>query len=441
MREMNAVLVQPQSSIQHEKVLIVVDRFPATGGSRIDKFVRLLPDFGVEPVVLSAKETNSPQARELRKRLYPPELKTYQAGSLGWSYFTERFLARGPGAQHYRLLAVLSFPERCVLVPDYMVRWIPLGGRLAREIVQREGIRVVLTSSPSESVHLIGLKLKRRFGLRWVADFRDLWTQKDLLYRPPTSFHDKWVRRLEKEVLETADHIIANTPENADRYLRRFSLAENRVTVIPNGFDRDDLPDQSPSRKLPGVFRIGYAGSLDKHDFPWRIAFDALRRLADTVGREKIRFVHCGYRSEQVRNYLKSEGMEDLVEAHGNLPHADAMRLTAETELRVLLLYENAYSNSIVPLKLYNYLIMNGPILAIAPEEGRTASIIADTRMGVVISPRRGVDAVYRQLQSYYEAWREGELTVVPNHDEIARYDRHAQTQRLAAILREQCVR
>ena len=437
MREIDTVLVPHQRSLQHEKVLVVVDRFPATGGSRIDKFVKLLPQFGVEPVVLSAKETDSPQAQELRKRIYPPELKTYQAGSLGWTHFAERFLVRGPGARHYRLLALLSFPERAILVPDYMVRWIPLGMRLAAEIIKREGIRVVLTSSPSESVHLIGLRLKRKLGVRWVADFRDLWTEKKLLYRPATPLHNWLIRRLERKVFEIADHIVANTPENAERYLRRFNLAGDRVTVIPNGFDRDDLPDQSASGKASGVFRIGYAGSLDKHDFPWRIAFEALRKLANTVGREKISFVHCGYLSEQVRHYLKSEKMEDLVEVHGNLPHADAMRLTANTELRMLLLYENAYSSSIVPLKLYNYLIMNGPILAIAPEEGRTASIIADTRMGVVISPRRGVDAVYQQFQSYYEAWRVGKLVVAPNLDEIAHFDRHVQSQRMAAIIRQ----
>ena len=436
MREIDTVLVPHQRSLQHEKVLVVVDRFPATGGSRIDKFVKLLPQFGVEPVVLSAKETDSARAEELRKRIYPPELKTYQAGSLGWTHFTERFLVRGPGARHYRLLALLSFPERAILVPDYMVRWIPLGMRLAAEIIKREGIRVVLTSSPSESVHLIGLRLKRKLGVRWVADFRDLWTEKKLLYRPATPLHDWLIRRLERKVFESADHVIANTPENADRYVKRFNLHQDRLSVIPNGFDRNDLARQPASETLPQVFRIGYAGSLDKHDFPWRLALQVLYRLAVEMGRDKVRFVHCGYLSEQVKNYLRDERMEDLVEAHGNLPHEEAMRVTSDTAIRLVLLYENTYSTSIVPLKLYNYLIMKGPILAIAPEEGRTATIIAETRMGVVISAKRGVDAVYKQLHGFYQAWQRGELTVDPALEEIAQYDRHSQAMSLAEILR-----
>ena len=269
------------------KVLVVVDRFPATGGSRIDKFVKLLPDYGVEPVVLSAEETDSTHAQEIKRRNYPSTLKTYQAKSVGWSYFTERFLMRGRGARHYRLLSLLSFPERCVLVPDYMVRWIPLGLRLASNIVRGEGTRVVLTSSPSESVHLIGLRLKRKFGIRWVADFRDLWTEKELLYRPATPLHDWWVRRLERKVFQLADHIIANTPENAERYIRRFGLSPDRVTVIPNGFDWDDLTDRCVAdASAPRTFRIGYSGSLDKHDFPWRIALEALKNLAQDVGRD-----------------------------------------------------------------------------------------------------------------------------------------------------------
>ena len=127
--------------------------------------------------------------------------------------------------------------------------------------------------------------------------------------------------------------------------------------------------------------------------------------------------------------------MGDLVESHGELPHREAMEITADTTIRLLMLYENAYSSSIVPMKLYNYLIMNGPILAIAPERGATADIIAQTRTGMVISPSRGSEPIYRALKNYYEAWKCGALSIFPNHDEIARYDRSSQAKQLAKIL------
>jgi glycosyltransferase involved in cell wall biosynthesis len=426
---------QASTLVGTQKVLIAVDSFPVTGGSRVDKFVKFLPRFGVEPILLSAKESVSIQSKELKRRFYPADLKTYHADSIGRAYFSERFLVRGPDAKHYRLLSLLSFPERCVFVPDYKVRWIPLGIRLAKDIVSREKIGVVFTSSPPESTHLIGLYLKQKLGIRWVADFRDLWTEKKLLYRPPTRLHDWWVRRLERKIFLTADHIIANTPENADSYVKRFKLPQERITVIPNGFDRDDLVFAQKQTRAQDVFRIGYSGSLDKHDFPWRLCLEAIRQLALEVSREKVRFVHCGYQSEQVKNYLKTEQMQDLVESHGELPHGEAMEITADTNIRLLMLYENTYSRSIVPMKLYNYLIMNGPILAVAPEQGVTADIIAQTRTGIVISPSRGCAPVYRALKNYYDAWKDGSLSVDPDHDKIARFDRRSQAEQLAKIL------
>lgn len=224
MHNANVFPARPGAPAGSVKVLLVTDGFPASGGSRIEKFVKFLPDFGVEPIVLSAKERYSPKAEEFERRSYPAQLKTYRAASIGWSYFTIRFLYRGPDAKHYRLLSLLSFPERCILVPDYMVRWIPRGISLAKEIVRRENVQAILTTSPPESTHLIGLNLKRSLSIPWVADFQDLWTEKDLNYRPATPLHDWWIKRLECNIFRTANYIIANTPANAERHIQRFGL-------------------------------------------------------------------------------------------------------------------------------------------------------------------------------------------------------------------------
>jgi hypothetical protein len=87
-------------------------------------------------------------------------------------------------------------------------------------------------------------------------------------------------------------------------------------------------------------------------------------------------------------------------------------------------------------MKLYHYLTMNGPILAVAPEGGVAASIIAETHMGVVVSPQRGVDTIYEQLKRYYIAWQRDVLTVDPDEAQINRYDYRAQTKRSAEILK-----
>jgi glycosyltransferase involved in cell wall biosynthesis len=420
-------------SVRRGTVLIIVDRFPMHGGTRVDKFVKLLPEFGYRPVVISSAETESARSRELRATLYPPDLLSYRARSLGWTYFAERYYDRGIGSRHYQLLRWLSLPERALYVPDHMVRSVPQAKRLAARLIRELGIDVVLTSSPPESTHLVGLALQRRLGIPWVADFRDLWTEKRLNYRPATPLHDWWIKRLERRIFTSADHVVANTSENAERYANRFGLDAQRMSMIPNGYDADDIPPAVIAADAD-VFEIGYMGNLDKHDFPWRLFFDAFARLAHDVGEQRVRLVHCGFYSKQVTDYLRLLGIEKLVRGHGMLPHADAMQLISRTRVRLVLLYENPYSSAIVPAKLYNYLIMQGPILAIAPEQGVTANIIAGTRMGSVISPARGVEPVYRQLREYFEAWANGSLGVRPDPEAIAVYDRRTHVAKLADI-------
>lgn len=418
------------------KVLIVNTHFPGHGGTRIDKFVKYLPSFGVEPVVLSAKETRSDLTNAILKSRFPSWLQAHAAGSIGWTYFAERYTSRGPEAKYYTLLKYLSLPERFFYVPDRMIRWIPAGLRTAEKLVREQNIDVVLTSSPSESTHLIGLKLQQRLGIRWVADFRDLWTTKAVTYRPATSIHDRYIRKLERKIMTAADHIIANTDDNLQHYVRAFGVSSERVSMIPNGFDRADLDGTCELEKQAGVFYIGYMGNLDKHDFPWREFFRVLKRLGEYVGPDKVRFVQCGHQSNEVSEYLRQHGMEKYLLFHGMLPHDEAVRLIAGTDLRLLLLYDTEYSRAIVPAKLYNYLIMDGPIYALAPERSTVADILTDTGTGVVISPHRKDEEMYQLLFQQYQNWQQGAGNADVNLNEVSRYDRKLHTKALSDILR-----
>jgi glycosyltransferase involved in cell wall biosynthesis len=114
--------------------------------------------------------------------------------------------------------------------------------------------------------------------------------QREFYYRPATLLHDWWIKRLECHVFRRANYIIANTPAKAERHIQRFGLSSSRLDVIPNGFDHDDLilHEIEPSRD---VFRIGYMGAFDKQSYPWQITLEALNKLANEVGRKKVKLV------------------------------------------------------------------------------------------------------------------------------------------------------
>src|SRR5205814_10530195 len=126
----------------------------------------------------------------------------------------------------------------------------------ALRIIRREKIQILLTSSPPESTHVAGLII-RRFaqGIRWVADFRDLWTTKRVAYKPPSPVHDRIVRSLERRIYRRADHIIANTEGNRNVYLNDFGVSSSKITLLPGGYDPEEV-NQDAKRDQPGGERV-----------------------------------------------------------------------------------------------------------------------------------------------------------------------------------------
>lgn len=417
------------------RLLVAAHAFPETGGARVDRLVRWLPSHGIAPVVLCARESDGPLARAVLGRDHAADLPVHRARTLAPTPFAPRFLVRGTGARGYALLRWLSLPERLLLVPDYKVGWIPAAIRTARRLWRRGAIDAVLTSSPPESTHLIGLYLRRCHGVPWVADFRDLWTEKGLLCRPPTALHAAAIRAVERRCFLAADHVVANTPENAARHVGRFGLAAGRVTVVPNGFDPCDLAGHRPAPS-DGVFRVGYMGHFDKHGFPWRPFLEAFRRFADTAA-GPVRLVHCGFQSAEVRAAIDAMGLAGRVDALGSREHRAAVHAMADTDALCSLLYENAYSDAIVNAKLYVYLGLGKPILAVGPRHGAVARVLDETGAGVAVSAAEGADAAADVLRGWHAAWRAGRPATAPDAAAIARYDVRGQTAVIAGIVRK----
>ena len=96
-----------------------------------------------------------------------------------------------------------------LFIPDPRKGWVKYAVEKATEVIKSENIATVITSSPPHSTQLIGLKLKKRLGIKWICDLRDPWT--DIYYYEllnHSSFSHKQNQKLEKTVLHDADHIV-----------------------------------------------------------------------------------------------------------------------------------------------------------------------------------------------------------------------------------------
>lgn len=242
----------------------------------------------------------------------------------------------------------------------------------------RAGVDLVYTSGPPHSVHLAGLALATLTGVRWVAEFRDPWTDNPEKSADVRSRFGDWIlRRLEHACLRRADRIVVVT--EAVRGLFAAKLDERRarrILLVRNGVPPSPGTALAPAPAPDGRYRIVYLGTLgQKRDpRPFLDAVAALRRRG-LVDAERLGVEFIGrckwYYDVSVEEYAASVGIGDIVRVREPVPHAECARIMRQADLLLLLAQEQPAQ---VPNKLYEYLAAGRPVLAFA--DGETAELM-----------------------------------------------------------------
>jgi glycosyltransferase involved in cell wall biosynthesis len=411
------------------KVLLVSLYFPPAGGGGVQRPLKLathLPELGVETHVLAPDD---PRWLHRDDAALPPRAIVHRARYIGPS---GRKLAEDihgvtglrRGLVHARALG------RRLLVPDENVTWNLTANRAAIGLVKREGIDVVITTSPPASVHLIGAIAQRATGVRWVADLRD-----SLVAHPHRRAESRLVRakewtgeRVARLVARRADGIVAVSDAIADE--ARGLDPRGPVTTIANGSDFDDFDGLEYRRGER--FRITHTGSF----FGKRDPRPFLSGLAKSGLDLEARFLG-DFRSAD-RAWARERGLEDRLSLLPYAPRREALELQRDSEALLLLIPEAAgRGKGVLSGKVFEYLAAERPILALVPPDGAAADLIRETGAGVVVAPE-DVDGIASALAELESRWRAGRLNGTPLSDEWKRrLSRRARTEEYVEFLRE----
>jgi glycosyltransferase involved in cell wall biosynthesis len=388
------------------KVLLVSLYFPPAGGGGVQRTLKTathLPALGVETHVLAPDD---PKWVHRDDELEPPtQAWVHRARYVGPAGRRPAQELHGKtGIERMRTHAKLF--GRRLLVPDENVPWNLTAIPAAIRIVKREGIDVVLTTSPPSSVHLVGAAVKRATGARWVADLRD-----SLVANPHRRTESRLARikeqgehRIAALVARYADGVVAAADAIADE--ARELDPKGPVVTIANGSDFDDFAgiDYRPAERL----RITHAGSFfGKRDpRPFLTAFAAAD--LDAV----VRFV--GDFRPADREWAETLGLGDRLELIPYVARRRSLELQRDSEVLLLLIPEaGGRGRGVLSGKVFEYLAAERPILAVVPPDGAAARLIRETGAGIVVAPD-DVAGMRAALEGLYTRWRAGALGGTP---------------------------
>jgi len=411
------------------KLLLCSFYFPPAGGGGVQRPLKLAEHLAALDFEVHVLAPDDPKWIHRDEELSVPARirvhRTHYPGPKGRLPAEELYGRRGLG----RIFRRAALMPRRLLLPDENVLWNATAIPAATRVVRREGIDVLLTTSPPSSVHLLGGAVKRRTGVRWVADLRDS------LVANPNRRVDGRAAKLKEHlhgqvatlVARQADGIVAVTETIASEMRNLAPSAP--IAVIPNGCDYDDFAGLQ--YRANERFRITHTGSF----FGKRDPRPFLRALAESELDVVARFVGDFRRAD--RDWAMGLGLGDRLELLPFVDHRRTLELQRDSEALLLLLPEVGERGRDVPSgKLYEYLAAGRPILAAVPPDGAAANLVERAGAGIVVSPN-DVAGQARALGDLVERRRRQALEPVRLEPGLRReLSRETRSGELAAFLR-----
>jgi hypothetical protein len=424
-----------------KKVLIVSYYFPprpAVGGLRPLGLAKYLPEFGWEAVVLTAKLPGRPaQGVEV---IETPYEDTFGLGKKLLGLDSQQNIMSQVAQLKKRLHItsekspldfILTAWGAVAAYPDPQKRWRAHALRAGDECLRQGLVDVILSTSSPPTSHIVARALKEKHGIPWVADFRDLWTQNH--YYPYSPVRRAIEHRLELRTLSKANALVTISEPLAQELA---SLHKGRpIHVVTNGFDPAEV--NSPAAALTSKFTITYTGNLYPGKQTPEPLFAALRELVaqGTVAPNDLEVRFFGPELPWVDRLAERYGLRQQVRQFGLVPRDVALAGQRESQLLLLMKWNDPGQKGVYQAKLFEYLAARRPVLAIGGYRDVVNELLDETGAGASgLTP----DDLAGILKRFYNEYREaGRVAFRGDDSRIGKYSQREMARRYAEVLDE----
>ncbi len=390
-------------------------------------------DFGVEPVVYTAHRPNYPildqslrkeipeNIEVLKRRVREPNTlfgKTSKKTSAGFLDTNPSILGR-----------IAQYVRANYFIPDARKFWIRPSVNYLLKYLRKNPVDVIITTGPPHSLHLIGLGLKGKLTIKWLADFRDPWTEIDYFHQLPlTKKSIKKHHILEQRVLKKADAVIVVGQTMAESY-KKYN---QHVHVITNGYDSGEFDGEVRMDSSFSLVHIGMMNADRNHKIFWQALEELCAEKAGFADDLELKFI--GKLANEVRESIKKHNLNANTKVIDYLEHHKVLQHQRSAQVLLLSVNNVPSAKGIITGKIFEYLQAKRPILALAPKNGDLAEILKKTNAGVVVA-FDDKDNLKARILDFYTSFKSGMLSV--NTSSIEQYHRKNLTKDLAKIIKD----
>ena len=405
-----------------KRALIITYYWPPSGGSGVQrwlKFAKYLPQFGWEPVIYTPEnpEANTvdaallkdiaPDTEVIKTKIWEPYsfYKALFGGKKNTSDGGKHIKANIIGSENKSFTHKLSlFVRGNFFIPDPRCWWIRPSIKYLVKYLKEHPVDVIVSTGPPHSMHLIAKGVAKATGIRWIADFRDPWTE--IFYFKHLNL-SKWAfrkhRKLEQSVLDSADVVTVVSKKMQADFAARTSTP---VEVITNGFDHEDFVSGSGFVcQEKSAFSMVHTGIFVDNGNPehlWEVLGE--KAAAEPQFKKDLQIRLMGQVDDSILQGIGKAGLEGNLHNMGYRPHNEVVQWQQQAQVLLLPLRKEPEAAAILTGKFFEYLAAGREILAFGPTYGDLAKALQETGSGSIVdfedkeATRREIDRLYEKF-------------------------------------------
>ena len=420
-------------------ILIITYYWPPSGGSGVQRWVyfsKYLKKLGYSPIVLTIDLKSASYPAIDRSLINETQgIPVHYVKSFNWIKIYSWFkkgkkdkIPQGEFSKKGLVDHIAAFIRGNFFIPDARVNWAKSAIKEALRIVKSHKIEKIITTGPPHSTHLIGLNLKKQHNLKWIADFRDPWT--DIFYVKSfyrLSFAKKKDKLFERKVLSNANAIITTTSENFQKDLQsKISINQNFFKIY-NGYD-SDLFKKIKKRKNKD-FQIVFTGLLTENH-PYKEFIESFIKFLKKDPKVNVKIILAGSISEKILNEFNRISN---IEFHGYINHQDAVNLMIDGNILLNFMYKQEKNTTMISGKLIEYMATGNPVLMIGDKKSEASKLLSKQTYNLTADPKE-TKIISNFIKLNYKNWVEKrEMKNVK--DVIKDYTREETTKSLIKII------
>lgn len=399
-------------------IVLLTTWFPPKIGvavNRMQAFAKYIDKDNFDLTVITAGDKNMNTSDEGFKVISVPE-------KLGFVSFPD-FSKKTTTIWHYAKVAYKLFLLRILKDEGYF--WEKNALQALKTLNKKYSIDAVISSFSPLAPHKVALLFKKNNPhVKWIADMRDAMSGNKLVNTNQLKLYQSF----EKNMQFYVDAITTVSSPLADHFKNMFG--QNIVVEeIRNGYDHDFIFDYihiNQPKNGDETFTVLYAGTFYKGRKP-ETFFDAFKVFIKKV-QNPVKVVFLGTPA----NFDIPEEVKEFVVVEEKLPYNEAIHRMSQADL-LLFIHPNTGEKGIFTGKLFDYLSVRKPILAICDKDDVAAELIGQLKAGY-IAAFDDAHEIGQKLTQAYEDWKNGRF-VLPSQEKINTLHRKFQVEKLNVLL------